>query len=660
MTIDPSDDQYYKELLLQSPIAAYTCDAQGVLTFYNHAAAALWGRHPEIGKDRWCGSWKIFHPDGRPMALDECPMARVLQGTELQQEEIVIERPDHSLRSLLVFPRPIFNAAGQRSGAHNTLVDISSHKKDEERSTIWSAIVASSGDAIISKTLEGIITTWNRGAEKIFGYTENEVIGKKIDILIPPDLLAEEKMIISSIREGIRIDHYQTTRLTKTGQLIPISLTVSPVKDKQGRIVGASKIARDISVQHRQEEQLRQTAQSLELVSAIGKIISEKLDVNDILQKVTDATTKVTGAAFGAFFYNTQNEAGEALMLYSLCGAPREAFEHLGMPRNTAIFSPTFNGEAILRSDDIRKDPRYGLNSPNRGMPQGHLPVVSYMAVPVVSTSGKVIGGLFFGHPKPGVFRQEHEDVVSSIASQAAVALDNSRLFEEVKTLNAKKDEFIALASHELKTPLTTIKSCLQILQKTDDEKVRKLFVEKSINQADKLNLLVSDLFDISKVEAGKLQMTVERFDLLVLAQDLIETFRHSRESHDIALSCAVQEVWVAADKQRIEQVLTNLLNNAIKYSPGAKRVYLQLQQSDTGITVTVKDEGIGIAPDEQKKIFTRFYRAGSNPNISGLGLGLYLSREIIERHRGHIGVQSEPGKGATFYFNLPLRHETR
>jgi PAS domain S-box-containing protein len=654
------DNIDFKQLVIGSPVAIYTCDKNGYVTFYNDAATKLWGRSPEIGIDLWCGSWKIYYPDGRPMPLDQCPMALTLKENRFfNGAEIVIETPDHTFLSLLVFPRPLLNDAGEPIGAYNTLVDITNQKTGEEKQAILSAIVESSDDAIISKNLNGIITSWNAGASKIFGYTEQEVIGKHISILIPEQLQAEEEIIISNIKSGKKIDHFQTIRLHKSGRAIAISLTVSPVKDVRGAITGASKIARDITERLLAEKTIKETAERLEILNSIGKTISEKLDVQEILQKVIDATTSITNAAFGAFFYNTVDEQGEAFTLFALSGASREAFEQFGMPRNTALFQPTFSGEGVIRADDITKDPRYGKSGPHYGMPEGHLPVASYLAVPVISTSGRVIGGLFFGHPEPGVFKMEHEDMVVSIASQAAVALDNSILFEEVKALSDKKDEFIALASHELKTPLTTVKGYLQILARNEKDNISNLFVGKAMNQVEKLDTLINDLLNVSKIEAGKLQFEMEAFDIRATLLDIVETFQYSNTSHKLICNIPDEAIFVYADEQRIEQAISNIITNAIKYSPNAKAVYISLGKTDSGVKVSVRDEGIGLTEQQKRQVFSRFFRAEGTNSISGLGLGLYLTKEIIDRHQGTIGVNSTFGVGSEFYFTLPdNRHD--
>src|ERR1700744_3145036 len=156
----------------------------------------------------------------------------------------------------------------------------------------------------------------------------------------------------------------------------------------------------------------------LKTVLRVGQAVAAELDLEKAVQLVTDAATELTGAAFGSFFYNVLNDAGESYMLYTLSGVPREAFSKFPMPRNTAVFAPTFGGEGVVRSDDIMKDPRYGKSHPHFGMPKGHLPVASYLAVPVVSANGQIHGGLFFGHDQPGIFTEDSEILVSAIAAQ--------------------------------------------------------------------------------------------------------------------------------------------------------------------------------------------------------------------------------------------------
>jgi two-component system, chemotaxis family, CheB/CheR fusion protein len=254
----------FQEMLQALPAAVYATDAEGRITFYNEAAAELWGCRPELGKSEFCGSWKLYWPDGRPMPYDQCPMAVALQtGRPIRGAEAVAERPDGTRVVFAPYPTPLLDASGKVVGAINMLVDITDRKGTDLATQRLAAIVESSDDAIVSKDLNGIITTWNTGAQRLFGYTAEEVIGKSVTILIPADRFDEEPGILERIRRGERIEHYETIRLRKDGDLIHVSLSVSPLKDATGRVVGASKIARDITERKQAEE--RQTLLTNEL-----------------------------------------------------------------------------------------------------------------------------------------------------------------------------------------------------------------------------------------------------------------------------------------------------------------------------------------------------------------------------------------------------------
>ncbi len=242
------------DLLQALPVAVYTTDATGRLTSYNDAAAELWGYRPELGM-MWCGSWRILRLDGTNLPHDQCPMAITLkEGVPVRGVEAIIERPDGSRVMVRPHPTPIRNAAGEITGGVNLLLDLTDQNVSAEEASHLAAIVSSSDDAIISKTLGGIITSWNASAERIFGYRADEMIGQSILRLIPEDLRDEEKQIIAQLARGERVDHYETLRIGKDGRQLDISLTVSPVRDRTGNVVGASKVARDITERKRAEE----------------------------------------------------------------------------------------------------------------------------------------------------------------------------------------------------------------------------------------------------------------------------------------------------------------------------------------------------------------------------------------------------------------------
>jgi PAS domain S-box-containing protein len=239
------------------PVALYITDAAGIITYFNEAAATLWGHRPQLDVDQWCGSWRLYWLDGTPMRHDECPMAICLKERRaVRGGEAFAERPDGTRIPFMAFPTPLHDAAGDFVGAINMLIDMSEHRHAELVSRHLASIVESSDDAIVSKDLNGVIATWNRGAEQLFGYLASEVIGKPVTILIPQEHWNEEDRILERIRRGERIEHYETERQRKDGSRVFVSLTVSPVTDASGRVVGASKIARNISEQKRREEQI--------------------------------------------------------------------------------------------------------------------------------------------------------------------------------------------------------------------------------------------------------------------------------------------------------------------------------------------------------------------------------------------------------------------
>jgi PAS domain S-box-containing protein len=559
----------------------------------------------------------------------------------------------------------------------------------EELRQRLAAIVESSDDAIVSKTLNGIITTWNGGAARIFGYTSDEAVGQSILILIPPERHSEEEMILGKLRRGERVEHYETERLHKNGHRINVSVTISPVKDVHGKIIGASKVARDITERKRADEQLRRSesalreqTEALELLNHTGTVLGSELEVDKLLQSITDAATKLCDAQFGAFFYNVTDDKGDSYLLYTLSGAPREAFENFGHPRATPLFGPTFNGEEPTRSGDILQDPRYGQLPPHHGMPPGHLPVRSYLAVPVVSRSSDVIGGLFFGHSEPNVFDERAERLITGIAAQAAVAIDNARLYEKVSAaaderkellnaeraarsdaerINLMKDEFLATLSHELRTPLTAILGWSQVLRMGDHSSAEFHEGMEAIERnARAQTQLIDDLLDMSRIISGKIRLDVQSTDLAAVVEAAVDSVRPSAEAKGIVLRKILDPLAgpVAGDPTRLQQVVWNLLTNAIKFTPKKGKVDVMLERVDSHLEITVHDTGVGITPEFLPVIFERFRQADASTTRSfgGLGLGLSIVKNLVELHGGTVRAKS-PGKnqGATFTVSLPL-----
>jgi PAS domain S-box-containing protein len=679
-----------------------------------------------------------------------------------------------------------------------------------ELAPYWlSSLIESADDAIISKTLDGIITSWNKGAERIFGYVAEEVLGKPITIIIPPDHLQEEPAILARLRAGERVEHFETVRMRKDGQLLAISLTVSPIKGANGQIVGASKIARDIteqvqgqralaeatqrlklalaaahlgdwiwdastnlvtlsdtaaeifgvpsglkmtreelhkllepedgdraraiteaalanhtdyeieyrlnrpdnsdawisakgrgiydqngsvigqlgfvqdiSMRKRNEQTLREQAEALKILNEVVKVISAELDLHKTVQAVTDAATGLTGAQYGSFFYNVLNEEGSSYMLFTLAGAPRELFDHLPMPRATDLFGPTFRGEGVVRIGNVRLDPRYGKNSPYYGMPDDHLPVTSYLAVPVVSRSCEVLGGLFFGHPDPDAFTERDEMVVAGLAAQAAVAMDNARLYEAAKRARADaeraaadkerlfrqaeessrlKEEFLATISHELRTPLSAILGWARMLRmgQLSEENAAKALDTIERNARAQAQL-VDDLLDVSRIITGKLRMNVQPADPNSFIEAAVEAVKPAADAKGVRIHKVIDTglISIPGDPVRLQQVVWNLLSNAIKFTPRGGHVQIRSERVNSHLEIVVSDTGQGIAPDFLPHVFDRFRQADqkTSRHHGGMGLGLAIVRHLVEMHGGTVHANSKgEGHGSTFTVMLPI-----
>lgn len=422
----PADDdgRFPHELLGSLPVAVYTTDAKGKITYFNEAAVTLAGRTPALGSDEWC---------------DQCPMAIALkEDRAIYGVEAVAEQPNGTRVPFLAFPVPLHDESGQVVGAINTLVDITERKRSEAQTHAseqrFRGLVSQVTAGIAETDLTGRFVHVNERYCEMIGYSPAELSQMRMqDITHPADLPRNVSMFEKLTRTGADFS-IEKRYVRRDGSLVWVNNSVSGVRDTSGNLASAVAVSIDITERKHAEEALRAQTYRFETLNRIAKTLSSDLDLERIVQAVTDSATELSGAKFGAFFYNLVDEQGERYTLYTLSGAPRSAFERFGLPRNTAVFEPTFRGTSIVRSDDIRSDPRYGRSGPHFGMPTGHLPVVSYLAVPVVSRSGEVLGGLFFGHDRPGVFTKESEDIVNGIAAHAAIAIDNARLLQTAQT----------------------------------------------------------------------------------------------------------------------------------------------------------------------------------------------------------------------------------
>jgi PAS domain S-box-containing protein len=576
--------------------------------------------------------------------------------------------------SILILRR---RAERELAAAHEAL-----ERKTEElrQQREWFEVtLASIGDAVITTDTDGRVSYLNPVAETMTGWDAAEAVGQPLERVFHIVNEQTRQPVENPVKKVLQVGKMiglanHTALISRSGTELAIEDSAAPIRDANGNVCGAVMVFHDVSERRRADRALLEETRILELLNATGTAIAAQLDLQKLVQTMTDSATKLSGAAFGAFFYNVSAPDGKSYLLYTLSGAPREAFERFGMPRNTPIFDPTFRGEGTIRSADITKDPRYGTMAPHRGMPKGHLPVRSYLAAPVVSRSGEVIGGLFLGHPECDVFSARTERLIVGIAAQAAIAIDNARLYEAaqkeilrreqaeaaLQETDRRKDEFLATLAHELRNPLAPIRQAALISKTPAATDAQKRWSHDVINrQVNHMALLLDDLLDISRVTRGTLELRTETTELAEVIDAAVETARPSIDSKRHALSIEIpnEPVLLAADPMRLAQVIANLLTNAAKYTDPQGRIRLHAARDAGSITISVTDNGIGIPADALQRVFAMFSQVKSAQDRSdgGLGIGLALAKGLVDLHGGTIEARSPGvGRGSEFIVRLP------
>jgi PAS domain S-box-containing protein len=508
---------------------------------------------------------------------------------------------------------------------------------DAER---WlAAIVESSDDAIIGKTLDGIITSWNAGAQRIFGYESDEVIGKPVTILIPPDRRHEEAQILKRLRSGERVDHFETTRIRKDGSRISISLTISPIRDSTGAITGISKIARDVT-EHRQLLAREESARAEALAERRFRTLIE--DAPDAILQVDSGGKILVANRTAARMFGYSSE--------ELLGMGVDSLVPEAVRARHSVFRKNFAAAGVSRPMGL------GLDLYARRKDGAEVPVEISLS-PIQTADGVNV---------TAVIRDVSE---RKLAEQQIRSLEQSYLaelktrHEEAERLNQLKSEFMASISHELRTPLHTIIGFAELLSEESagplNEKQRR-FVGHIQTDSEHLLGLINDVLDLSRIEAGGLVVRTEVLPLQSAISEAVNAIRSQADGKQVALQeDAIPKIDVLADPIRVRQILYNLLSNGVKFTNPGGEVTVSAESDGDFVRITVADTGRGIPEEECNRIFDKFYQVGytSAGVRQGTGLGLTICKQLVEIQGGKIWVNSELGKGSRFRFTLPV-HE--
>jgi len=535
------------------------------------------------------------------------------------------------------------------------LRDITDRTRGEEASRRLAAIIESSDDAIISKDLNGTITSWNASAERLFGYKPEEIVGKSIMTLIPPDRQHEEPRIIEQIRSGQRIDHYETVRRRKDGTLFDISVTVSPLKDKKGQIIGASKIARDIT--DRIQNERRRTAQY-----AVANLLAGSWSIAEAGPRIIESVAAIGNWVCGSLWL--RDAAAERLVcsitwhqdkpgLQAFANATEAAVVvgNRGLPGRVMLF------QKPVWIEDLSRD----ANFP-RAAVAAAAKLNSAFAFPLVAEV-EVNGVLELFSPQAVRPDDDLLSLMAALGSQIGLFLHRRKLDAELKqqkeaaeSANAAKDRFLAALSHELRTPLTPILIWAggmvndPSLPPEIDEGLQMICRNIELEAR-----LIDDLLDLTRIARGKLQLHLRKSDAHHLLGHAMEIVRDEISSRKLTLSVELNATdhFVLADESRLQQVFWNVLKNASKFTPGQGAVTVRtFNPHPQALLIEISDTGIGIEPRNLEKIFDAFEQGGTRKE--GLGLGLAISKAIVEMHQGSIRAFSEgPGKGAKFIIDL-------
>jgi two-component system CheB/CheR fusion protein len=568
-----------------------------------------------------------------------------LAGVRKDGSEILVEL---AITALKIDSSPIFTAY---------LRDITERIHYEEAGRRLAAIIESSDDAIVSKDLNGIITSWNVGAEKLFGFSAEDAIHKPITIIIPPDRYHEEQQILDRIHSGERVDHFDTVRRRKDGTFVNVSLTVSPIKQADGRVIGASKIARDISERVRNDR--RRLAQY-----TVASLLAGSWTLQEASSAILQTITSIGDWVLSALWIHDESIGRLRCRAYWHTGA--QQFEKFGEFSTAIQFGMgeglpgrvwESNEPAWIRDVVVDKNFPRAPAAREAGLHGG-------FAFPLFA--GRAINGVVemfseqMAEPDPDLLQ-----LVTALGSQIGLFIERRRIEKELElakenaeAASAAKDRFLATLSHELRTPLNPVLLWADgVLNQPGLDPDMEQGLRMVCRNIELEARLIEDLLDLTRIARGKLQLRLQPADAHELIQHAIEIVRADVNCRHIGLSIALEAKsrWVNVDPPRVEQVFWNILRNACKFTGDNGAISIRSYNSSPGsITVEMTDNGIGIEPEFLEKIFAAFEQL--EMRREGLGLGLAISKAIVEMHGGSIRAQSEgSGKGATFSVTLPV-----
>lgn len=574
-------------------------DVHGVIIGWNPGAERLFGYLEQEVVGRHISMLVPDHRRGEERDI----LARVLGGQRIKMYETERRRKDGTIVPVALTISPLRDRDGRIVGASKIARDITERRTALERQARLAAIVESSDDAIYSKTPTGIVDSWNRAAEQLFGYAADEIIGKDVRMLLPPDQRDEENEILRRVLAAERIEHYETRRLHRDGHLVELSLTISPLAGADGTIIGASVIARDISEQRRAHIWREQLAAIVE--SSEEAILSK--DVDGIVTSWNPAAERLYG-------YAAEEMVGRSI---SILTPPDRDGEDENLVHRVMSGTPLENHHVRRR----RKD--------------GSIIDVSLTISPIRDASGTVVGA-------------------STIARDLSQQKEAEQLLEranaELRRVNALKTSFLAMASHELRTPLTAISGFTSTMLAMEDaltDEQRRNFLEIIDRQARRLHRLVEDLLTLSQIESGKLRTQPAPVDVSLTIKQILAEFGGT----GIDVSCPPGLV-AACDEHHLEQILVNFVANARKY--GAEPISIEADESDEGIVIRVRDAGLGVPESFRPRLFDSFQRFEAHAHIEGTGLGLSIVRGLAEAQGGDAWYEPATPNGACFCVRVP------